>query len=132
MLLLPIEIHGIPKWLLRPSVFVEAWDAKANNHTFARKYCLFALPPKAAGPKNNYFPENVWCFGIVAPGLQETTWPKNHFGIPLMRYGFMTGGVRTDRYDNGSPPMSDRRRPAGHGRNCEIRTKLGRDRSLTH
>ncbi len=25
----------------------------------------------------------MWLFGLGTPGLQQNTWPKNHFGIPL-------------------------------------------------
>ena len=42
-----------------------------------------ALPPKAARPNNHDFQENVWLFGLGAPGLQKNTWPQKHFGIPL-------------------------------------------------
>ncbi len=53
-----------PEVFIWPSVFLEAWGAKAKNHTF---------------------PGNVWFFGLGTPGLQKTTWPNNHFGMPLTR-----------------------------------------------
>ncbi len=40
--------------------------------------------PGLPRPKNHSFPENVWLLGLGTPGLQKTTWPKKHFGIPLM------------------------------------------------
>ncbi len=42
-----------------------------------------ALPPSSARPKTIIFLKPFGFFGLVTPGLQETTWPKNHFGIPL-------------------------------------------------
>jgi hypothetical protein len=44
---------------------------------------LLALPPSAARPINQYFIENVCFFDLGTPGLQKTTWPINHYGIPL-------------------------------------------------
>ena len=68
-----------------PSGFLEAWCTKAKKrHFFKNIYNgLLALPPSAAGPPNQYFPEQVWFFGLGTPGLQKTTWPINHYGIPL-------------------------------------------------
>ncbi len=44
---------------------------------------VLALPPTAARPINQYFPKQVLFFGLGTPGLQNTTWPKNHYGILL-------------------------------------------------
>ena len=44
---------------------------------------MVALPPKAARPINHYVLEKVSFFGRGTPGLQKTTWPINHYGIPL-------------------------------------------------
>ncbi len=44
---------------------------------------ILALPPSAARPKNNSFPEKVLFFSLGTPGLPKNTWPKDHFGIPL-------------------------------------------------
>ncbi len=41
--------------------------------------------PKAARPPKHSFPEHVQFCGLGTPGLQSTTWPKNHFEIPLMQ-----------------------------------------------
>ncbi len=32
------------------------------------------------------WPEHEWFVWFGFPGLQQTTWPKNHFGIPLSRH----------------------------------------------
>jgi hypothetical protein len=44
---------------------------------------VLALPPLAARPQNQYFHGEVFFFGLGTPGLQKTTWPINHYGIPL-------------------------------------------------
>ncbi len=31
------------------------------------------------------FPGKLWFFGLGTPGLQKTTWPINHYGIPLKK-----------------------------------------------
>ena len=53
---------------------------------FAENAGLLALPPSAARPINQSFPEQAWFLGLVTPGLQKTTWPKKHYGIPLSEY----------------------------------------------
>jgi hypothetical protein len=59
---------GILKCLCWPSGFLEAWCAKAKKHSFL---------------------ENVWFVDLGAPGLNKTTWLKNHFGILLVERYFM-------------------------------------------
>ncbi len=49
----PEHVEGIPKCFCWPSVFWEAWGAKAKRPH------MLALPPKAVRPTNHYFPENV-------------------------------------------------------------------------
>jgi hypothetical protein len=43
------------------------------------------------GP-NHYFIGDVWLLGLGTPGLQQSNWPSNHFGILLIygkyQYGF--------------------------------------------
>ncbi len=33
---------------------------------------------------NHSFSEDVFVFGLGAPGLHQITWPTNHFGVPLI------------------------------------------------
>ncbi len=54
---------------------------------FPKTNVCLALPPKAARPKIHSFPKQVCLFGPGTPGLQKTTWPKNHFGMPLTCIG---------------------------------------------
>ncbi len=61
--------------------FLEAWGTKAKKPQLFKKRLVFGLA--AARPKNQFFPEQVWFFGLGTPGLQKTTWPTNHYGIPL-------------------------------------------------
>ncbi len=57
------RLKGIPKWFLWPSVF---WR------------------PGAPRPQDHAFFRNEWSFGLGTPGLQKTTWPNKHCGIPLL------------------------------------------------
>ncbi len=41
--------------------------------------------PKAARPLNQLVLEKLLFFCLGTPGLQKTTWPINHYGIPLIR-----------------------------------------------
>jgi hypothetical protein len=52
-----------PEGVCWRSVFLEAWGTKAKNHHFLKF---------------------VWFLCPGTPCLQKSTWPKNHFGIPLM------------------------------------------------
>ena len=67
-----------------PSGFLEAKGYHGQKTTlFQKNTGLLALPPRAARPINQYFHEKVWFFGLGTPGLPKTTWPINHYGIPL-------------------------------------------------
>ncbi len=56
-------LRGIPKCFVG-QVFFEAWGTNAKKH--------------------HTFSGNKWFVGLGTPGLQKTTWPKNHFGVPLI------------------------------------------------
>ncbi len=56
-----------------PSDFLEAWGTKAKKPDFSGKSWFIG----------HSFPQQVWFFGLGTPGLQKTTWPINHYGIPL-------------------------------------------------
>ncbi len=51
-----------PEVVVWPTVFWEAWGAKAKNRTFSGRW---------------------WLLGLGTPGLQKNSWSKNHFGINL-------------------------------------------------
>ncbi len=71
------------------SCFLAKWifgglgDRGQTTAHFMTNIVFLALPPKAARPKHEYLLGHVLFFGLDSPGLQKTTWPKNHFGVPL-------------------------------------------------
>ncbi len=73
---------------------------------------LLALPPSAASPTNDYFPEHVRFLGPWSPRPPQTTWPKNHFGVPLIcllvEFVFAVSPLRQDQQPG---PTSAQNRP---------------------
>ena len=68
-------VKGIPKCFCWPSVFWTPGVPRPKNRTLSRNECLFSLG---------------------APGLQNATWPTNHFGITSIYYYYcFLGGGRT-------------------------------------
>ncbi len=73
----------------RKSVIWGIWEAPGAPETlqktthFQKKSGVCWPCQKAARPKKHVFTENVWFVGLGARGLQKSTWPKKHFGIPL-------------------------------------------------
>ncbi len=44
--------------------------------------CVFWRPGTPRATNTHTFSGREWLFGLGTPGLQKTTWPKHHFGIP--------------------------------------------------
>ncbi len=82
-----------------PSGCLDAWDTKAKKpHVFKSILVFGSNRRRRQSQQTDIFinmcgfwpwyprpPTNHLggCFGLGAPGLRKTTWPKKHFGMPL-------------------------------------------------
>ncbi len=66
------------------AVFWRPVVPRPNNHTFIRKSWFVGLAAFGGKAQNHECREDVWFFGLGTPGIQKTTWPENHFGIPVI------------------------------------------------
>ncbi len=67
-----------------------------QTRTFSRNKCvLWPCRRRRQGPKSHSFLENVWFLGLGTPGLENTTWPKKHFGITVRRLRLKTPQKRS-------------------------------------
>ncbi len=76
--------------------------ANTANHTFSRNEWVFGLA--AFGGKANQT-SYLWFLGRGLPGLQNTSWPRNHFGIPLREcpaQSLLFSGLALRAQDTGS------------------------------
>jgi hypothetical protein len=82
-----------PEVVCWPSVLFWGLGHRGQKTTLAHeKHGCLALPPSAARPNNNSVSDDLWFWGLGAPGLQKNTWPQNRFGIPLtLRKGQRNG-----------------------------------------
>ena len=64
-----------------PSGFCWGLGYQGQNTHFLETSVFFGL---AARLNKQYFLGKLWFFSLGTPGLQTTTWPINHNGIPLI------------------------------------------------
>ncbi len=77
------KVRGITKCVWSQICFSRPGVPRPRNAHFQESTSCLALPPKAARPTNHSVPAHVSLFGRGTLGLHKTSWPKNHFGIPL-------------------------------------------------
>jgi hypothetical protein len=73
-----------PDFFCWPSVFLEAWGTKAKKaHILQKRVVFWPCRLRRQDQRTILFCNKVLFFGLGTPGLHKTTWPTNHFGIPL-------------------------------------------------
>ncbi len=77
------SIKGIPKLLFGQVFWGRPGVSRQTKHVFLKNEKCFGLATFGGEAKHHSFSEHVWFLGLGTPGLGKTTWPTNHFGIPL-------------------------------------------------
>ncbi len=90
--------------------FLEAWGTKANKpHFFRKRVVCWLCRLRRQGQQNSISLHKVWFVCLGTPGLQQNTWPTNHYGIPLTRETHEHTGIFTEsevlRFTGGSRPQ---------------------------
>ncbi len=112
-------------------LLLEVWGTEAQNHSCSGKSCFFG--PAAEGGKtnrNHICLKSVRLFCLGTTGLQKTTWPRDHFGIPLS----LMAAFRAKSHLRKLTPAGPGRTPAhlahnlvgvrrGHGRTRRAQSK---------
>ncbi len=79
-------VKGVPKFFLATCFFGGQGYRGQTTTPFQEHNRLWALPPEAARPNNQYFPKDVWFFFALVPQAS-----KNHLATKLLQDSFELG-----------------------------------------
>ncbi len=81
------KVKGTPKWFVGQLVFWRVGLPRPKYHTCSRNEWLFGIAAEGGKAKKALASLKCVFFGRGTPGLKKNTWPKKHFGIPLIKGG---------------------------------------------